>query len=349
MVDIDYDIHADPIETLKVQTGNSYKVTILTNVGDVRIFRLLGLIFEANKCFLLPYALPGIKNLVKMHQENKDSQILIVGHDSDTENFGGVDIARCRAQIMCDYLTNNIDSWTEWFKANKPRSVRWGTREVQLMLSALPEEGEPFYLGSASGITDDKTKESVKKFQEYCNSDMGGSLKVDGKAGPNTQKELIRAYMELEDTSVTENLSLTAHGCEGKFEDDLTLEGMMPDDRVLEVLFFDKGIYPYPVKQTSVEGDNEYFAWKKKVVETQNFEFHGIHIQILDKKKKPVVSSKVVLEGPTHRICFTDDQGFAFFSGLLEGEYSVKAFKDRKEISSSTLTYPDVKPMTRKD
>ena len=344
MVEVLYDINADPVEKLKVNSGNSYKVTILTQVGDVRIFRLLGLIFEANKCFLLPYALPGIKKIIKMHRDNKEAEIMIVGHDSNHEDFGGVDIARCRAQIMCDYLTNNVEAWTEWFKASKPRSVRWGTREVQLMLSSLPETGEPYYLGNATGITNDKTRESVKKFQE-----ASGSLKVDGKAGPNTQRELIRAYMELEDTSVTENLNLTAHGCEGKFEEDLTLEGMLPDDRVLEVLFFDKGIYPYPKKETSVDGDNDYFAWKKKVVETQNFEFHGINIQILDKKKKPLRSCKIVLEGPTLRVCYTDDEGFAFFSNLLEGEYSVRAYKDGKEISKSKLTYPNIKPMTRKD
>jgi hypothetical protein len=282
-----------------------------------------------------------------MHKSFENAEMLIVGHDGGDEELKGVDLACCRAEILGGYLTNDVDGWAKWFCVDKPEKIRWGTREVQLMLSCLPEGEMPFYLGNASGITDTKTKDAIKKFQNYCNSKLGGNLKVDGLAGPKTQKELLKAYMAIEDTTVSTNIVPVAHGCEGQFEDDLTLAGMQPDERVIEVFFFENKITPVPPKKTSLNGATEYFDWKEQVVESKNFEYHGIHIQVIDKKKMPVKNAKVFLEGPNKCQSITDDQGFAFFSGLVAGEYSVRAEKKGIEIESSKITYPTAKTLSR--
>ncbi len=331
---------------VKIKTGKYYR--FIANDSAVRNVQLVGLIFDANKTFLLPYALPGIRSIVSMHKAHPHSSILIIGHDSNSEQFGGVEIAWCRAKAIQQYLSNDVDAWTSWFKADKPAHVRWGTREVQLMMSALPGKEKPFYLGVASGVRDAQTKQSVIAFQEFFNGHKGGNLKIDGKPGPNTQRALVQAYMELEDTSLDSSTELMSHGCEGQFEDDLTTQGLQPDDRILEVLFFHNGIAPAPSGNTSRSGAPEYFEWKKLIIETQSFEFHGIYIQIIDRNRKPVKNCKITLKGPTETETHTDNQGFAFFSGLIEGQYSVHAHKMGVDIGNKTLRYPTSKTMTRK-
>ncbi|MBN1603940.1 MAG: hypothetical protein JW915_20180 [Chitinispirillaceae bacterium] len=338
-------ISGNTIYPLKFNAG-AHKI-VISKTGNAHIVRLIGLTFDSNKCFLLPYALPGIRAIVEMHKRLPKAEVLIVGHDGGDEEFKGVDLAYNRAEILRAYLTNNVEAWLRWFGKNIPPAIRWGTHEIQLMLSSLPEGEKPFYFGNASGVTDQKTKDTVKAFQAFWNSKKGTNLKVDGIAGPKTQKEIVTAYMEIEDTSLSSNFAPVAHGCEGQFEDDLTLQGMQPDERIIEIFFFEKGISPKPAKKTSFNGSNDYFKWKKQIVETKNFEYHGIHIQIIDKKKKPVKCAKIILEGPKNHEAYTDEQGFAFFSGLTAGEYCARAEKKGIEINSAKITYPTAKTKSR--
>lgn len=45
----------------------------------------------------------------------------------------------------------------------------------------LPEGGEPYYTGNASGVADGKTKAALKAFQEATNKEKGAPLPTDGK------------------------------------------------------------------------------------------------------------------------------------------------------------------------
>jgi hypothetical protein len=339
------DLTDNKIYPIKFSSG-THKI-VITRIGKAHVVRLIGLIFDSNKCFLLPYALPGIRSILNMHKRFKNAEVLIVGHDGSNEELKGVDLAYCRAEILGAYLTNNIESWLRFFGKTVPSKIRWGTREVQLILTSLPEGEKPFYIGNSTGVTDQKTKEAVKAFQTYWNKKKGSNLKIDGIAGPKTQKELITAYMEIEDTTFNSKVKPVAHGCEGQFEDDITLQGMQPDERIIETFFFENGISPKPKSNTSLDGSTDYFKWKKQVIETNNFEFHGLHVQVIDKKKRPVRCAKVFLEGPKECEGFTDDQGFVFFTGLTSGEYEVKAEKKGIEIHSSKITYPTAKTQTR--
>ncbi len=300
----------------------------------VRRVRLVGMLFDANKSFLLPQALPGINTVVEMHREYPEDRVLIVGHADANEEASGNDIALARAKILGGYLTSKPDEWVKWFGKDKPARSRWGTREVQLMLSVLPTSEEAFYAGYASGVTDDKTTAAIKSFQE------SKQLPPDGRADGKTIKAIIEAYMDLEDTSLSEDIVPVVHGCEGRFDDDATDDGLPPDDRRVDVFFFDGKIRPKPPGETSAPGSAQYPAWRRRLVETRDFEHHGIHVQIIDSKKQPVPFAEVHLEGPVTDDAVADDHGFVSFFGLVAGDYVLSAKSHGIKIGKFPLTYP---------
>ena len=303
----------------------------------VRRTRLVGMLFDANKCFLLPQALPGILTIVAMHDEHPEAKVLIVGHAGGDEDLAGSDLALDRAKCVGAYLTGKPGEWVNWFGKDKPARSRWGMREVQLMLSALPADEEPFYSGYASGVTDDKTTAALKAFQ------TSQALPPEGKADGKTIKALIDAYMGLEETSLSQDIAPVAHGCEGHFDDDATGDGLQPDDRRLEVFFFDGRIRPKPPGDTSAPGAKQYPAWRRRLVETRDFENHGIHVQIVDDKKQPVPLADVHLEGPTKADAVADEHGFVSFFGLVAGDYVLSAKSKGVKVGKFPIRYPTAK------
>jgi hypothetical protein len=302
--------------------------------------RMVGMIFDADKCFLIPQALDGIQSVVAMHQSHPAAQVLIVGHEGGDEVAGSVDLALARAKILAGYLTSKPDDWMPWFGSDKPVRQRWGTREMQLMLSAIPgKDGNPYYVGTASGVTDDKTTKALRAFQ----TDAG--LSADGKPGSSTQAALVKAYMALKDTSLTAGVTPVPHGCTGHEDDTLTSDGLQPDDRRLEVLFFDGTVIkPPPSGDTSDGGSPEYPAWRMRLVQTVDFENHGLHVQVVDSQKQPVPLATVHLDGPTSTDTTADEHGFVTFWGLVAGDYTVSGTtQSGNPIPPSKLTYPTAK------
>ena len=321
-----------PFEPLSVRATVPF--TLILSRPPVRRVRMVGLLFDANKCFLLPQALPGIVTAVGLHQERPTAKVLIVGHAGGDEDLAGADIAVDRADIVAAYLTNKPDQWLAWFKPDKPARSRWGTREVQLMLSALPAG---YYDGQASGVTDKKTRAAIKAFQK------SKGLKADGNAGGATLKAIVAAYLSLEDTSLSQDITPVTHGCEGHFDDDLTEAGVQPDDRRLELFFFDWEIKPAPPGKISQAGSAQYPAWRAALVETRDFEHHGIHVQIIDTQKRPVPLAQVHLEGPIASDSVTDSHGFVSFYGLKSGEYTLSAQKGGLTVGTYKISYPTAK------
>jgi hypothetical protein len=305
-----------------------------TSNPEARRVRLSGMLFDANKCFLLPQALPGIKAIIAMHEEEPGSEVLIVGHAGGDEDLAGADIAYERAQVVGAYLRSEPDVWLNGFAPDRNPRSRWGTREIQLMLSALPEGGPFFYQGYASGVTDERTTAAIRAFQKHA------GLPNHGEADIGTRKALVAAYMGLEDTTLGQDITPVAHGCEGHFDDTQTADGAAPDDRRLDVFFFPEGIAPAPAQTTSSSGDTHYQDWLEKLVETRDFEHHGIHVQIVDAEKQPVAFASAVLRGPITAEATADEHGFVSFFGLQPGEYTLKSEKNGYCIGVATLTYP---------
>ncbi|MFZ5891641.1 MAG: carboxypeptidase regulatory-like domain-containing protein [Myxococcota bacterium] len=322
-------------EPLSVSAGKPF--TLILRRPPVRRVRMLGMLFDANKCFLLPQALPGILRVVALHRERPNAKIMVVGHAGGDEDLKGADIALDRADIVASYLTGQTDVWLAWFKKNKPERSRWGTREVQLMLSALPRNSRAYYEGYASGVTDADTRRAIKNFQ------AAQGITPDGKAGGGTLKALVHAYLALEGTTLTPGVEPTTHGCEGHFDDDLTTDGFEPDDRRLDVFFFDWEISPAPAGKVSSAGAPQYAAWRGGLVSTTDFEHHGIHVQIIDAKKKPVPFAEVHLDGPKRGDAVADAHGFVSFEGLKPGEYTLSAQKRGMKVGTYKVKYPTAK------
>lgn len=315
-------------------------VTLVLQRPPIWRVRMVGMIFDGDKCFLLPQALDGIKSVVAMHKAHPKAPVLIVGHEGGDEVTGSVDLALARAKILAGYLTSKPDDWMPWFGSDKPDRQRWGTREVQLILSALSgPDGSPFYEGYASGVTDDKTTAGLKAFQ------TANGLTADGKASADTRAALVKAYMAIEDTSLTAGVTPTPHGCTGHEDDTITQDGLQPDDRRLEVLFFDgTEIKPQPSGDSSDGGSPEYPAWRARLVQTVDFENHGIHVQVLDAAQQPIPFANVHLDGPTSEDTTSDEHGFVSFFGLLAGEYTITgSTKSGQKVAPSKLTYPTAK------
>ncbi|MGE5670149.1 MAG: hypothetical protein ACM31E_01815 [Fibrobacterota bacterium] len=327
-----------------IKSGETCK--IILKVPVAKRVRLVGMLFDANKCFLLPQALPGIKTIVEMHQQEPTAEVLIVGHAGRDEDLAGADIAYDRAQIIGAYLKSIPSIWLNWFGPDKSIRSRWGTREIQLMLSVLPEDGKPLYEGFASGITDEKTKKAIMGFQEYSNKEKGLNLPIDGKADFETRKAIIEAYMGISDTTLAEDVIPVAHGCEGHFEDSKTSSGVVSDDRRLEVFFFKNGISPRPANTISAEGSTQYPNWLSQVLKNVDFECHGIHVQIIDNEKQPAPFAKVTLKGPVNSNTTADEHGFVSFFGLKAGEYTISSEMKGYKIGVSKLVYPTAKTVS---
>ena len=58
------------------------------------------MLFDADKCFLIPQALDGIRSIVAMHQAHPAAKVLIVGHEGGDEVTAGPDIALARAKVL---------------------------------------------------------------------------------------------------------------------------------------------------------------------------------------------------------------------------------------------------------
>jgi outer membrane protein OmpA-like peptidoglycan-associated protein len=314
-------------------------VTLVIQRPPIWRVRMVGMLFDADKCFLIPQALDGIRSIVAMHQAHPDAKVVIVGHEGGDEEGGSVDLALGRAKILAAFLTNKPDDWMPWFDSDKSSRQRWGVREVQLMLSALPgADGKPYYDGSGPGVMDDKTTSALEAFQR------ANGLPADGKPGAATRKALVTKYMGLEDTSLAADVQPVAHGCTGHQDDTLTDDGLQPDDRRLEVLFFDTDLKPAPSGDTSSAGSPEYPAWKMRTVQTVDFENHGIHVQLVDPQKQPVALATVHLDGPTQQDTMADDHGFVTFWGMVAGEYTVHATtRTGVAVPPTKITYPTAK------
>jgi hypothetical protein len=124
----------------------------------------------------------------------------------------------------------------------------------------------------------------------------------------------------------------------------MTADGLQPDERRLEVLFFDTDMKPPPSGDTSDGGSPEYPAWRARLVQTVDFENHGIHVQIVDAKKQPVPLSAVHLDGPAPQDTTTDEHGFVTFWGLLPGDYTVSGVsRTGIPIPQTKIKYPTAK------
>ena len=254
-------------------TSNVRTTIVLARPGIVRT-RLIGAFFDSSKSFLLPSAIAGVRGMRRQYDDHPRATVLVVGH---TDTAGQPDynetLSLERADALAAFLKNDVDPWEAWFGDDQADEKRWGPREVQLMLSVLPERADdPFWTGSASGRDDTRMKRAVRAFQQFSNDTLGTSLDVDGEAGPKTRHEIVKAYMALQDTTLPDGTEVVAHGCGENFPAEPTPDAVTdPDNRRVEIFLFDGPVDPPPAGDISRAGATDYPEWLHLLEETIDF------------------------------------------------------------------------------
>ena len=258
----------DPLDELLLSTGTT-RVSIQP---DVTLARLKGLFFETGKSFLLPASVAIFDEFAQTFSDNDGRELLIVAHaDTVGANSTNDELSLERADNTAAYLRDDVEAWLKMYGTKTPAARRWGADEDEAMFESL-----------ADFITKSATEDSVTWFQR-----TRGLSKVDGKAGDDTRRALIKEYMALDATTLGPgspfDINITTHGCGEFFPLDATgneLDGAPKDnsddqtDRRVELFFFDRqfGIQPAPPGKNSKKDSNEYPEWRRRATLKGEFE-----------------------------------------------------------------------------
>jgi hypothetical protein len=204
-----------------------------------------------------PSVLQHIHSIVELYDKRFRAELLIVGH---TDTTGGPDVndplSLNRARSIKAYLTDDVETWLDFYGDHMHANARWGAHEDHLMLDAvLAATGEE--------VTDTR----VRHFQATR------GLEPDNKLGENTRRALITEYMAADGTTLPRGIEPVVHGCGANFP-------LAPDDppdhthdRRVELFFFDAdlGVLPPPPGDISSPDTPEYPEWRRRAAETHDF------------------------------------------------------------------------------
>jgi outer membrane protein OmpA-like peptidoglycan-associated protein len=324
---------------LAVAAGSPVKLSVQPVVITVR---LLGQHFDTDKCFLLPQALHNVQDLVRLHAQYDETDLLIVGHaDTSGDDGHNLDLSLERSAAMQAYLTDDAEAWLAWYGEGKPSSKRWSATEDCLMIGAVVD-GSPFAA-------------TVAGYQEWHNAlaprlDGYEALDEDGAIGPLTRKQLILDYMHREDTTVPDGITIEVHGCGEFFPLEATGETLDTDadddqheqeDRRVEVFLFPKaiGIAPPVPGDKASQGEEEYPEWRRRSVDQDLTPPERparcvVSVILLSNSANVVLANRPyqlrIDNGPTLEGA-TDAEGFLEHTGIPAGDHTlvVDGFESR--------------------
>jgi outer membrane protein OmpA-like peptidoglycan-associated protein len=324
---------------IKLSTGTAHVVRL--QPAPVARVRLTGMFFDTSKAFLLPSAVPGIKEIKNQYDAHPGSSLLLVGHtDTSGADQYNLDLSLERADSMAAYLTDKVDAWEAFFH-HAADEKRWGVKEIQGMLSKLPDGQPPFFPAEPDGISGPQTDQAIRAFQS------AKGMTVNGKVDAPFRKALIADYMAIDGTSLPGGISITTHGCGENFPAMETNDGARsPEDRRNEIFFFDGPIAPPPPGKTSKRGSKEYPQWVAQVTDTLDVSaaaaslISGCHLSFLlhsDLDDTPLANEAFTLTGaPSVSI-----QGKTDASGNLKGG-DAEAGDFKLVIKGITMTVPAI-------
>lgn len=240
---------------MAIRIGSSGQVEL-----PPRVFcgRLTGFLFDTDKCFLLPGAVSGIREVKRFYDEHPGLDVLVSGH---ADRAGAADynltLSSERAEAVQAFLLDQSEAWMSWYGASRPASKRWGTLEDQYMLAHLGH-----YAGPVTGRSDVATKNAVAAFRAMEGLGAGG---MDATA----RRNLVERYMKSPGTSLPTGTHVAHHGCGEYHPAKATIDGAAAaENRRVEVYFFEGPVVPPPPARCPAGGCSEYLAWNKRVVET---------------------------------------------------------------------------------
>ncbi len=250
---------------------------------------LTGAHFETDKTFLLPTAMPGIKQLVVIYKSFGASSALVVGH---TDTVGKADYNRGlseeRAASIAAFLTDDVDAWLKNYKPQK-HSQAWGAREDKVMQKFLATQG----------------------------------ITLPAKSDEESRRALITAYMNTDGTSLPKGTTLLTHGCGLTHLAVKTPLGVAnAENRRVEVFLFDSDVAPPPQTPCPAGGCTEREQWVGQTLNTVDLDqpLPSLEVQVNDDGGAPVDGVAVHLAGPTAQDGTTSG-GKASFPALVPGKY----------------------------
>lgn len=274
--------------------------------------RLTGMLFETDKCFLLPGAMPGIKELKRFYDSHPKLEVMVSGH-ADREGPAAYNLTLSveRAEAVEAFLQDQVDKWTPWYGAAKQGTKRWGVREDQHMLTALGH-----YSGPVHGRSDQATKDAINSFRNA--SGLG-----DGGIDDATRAKLIEKYMKIDGTTLPAGTKIQHHGC-GEYHPEIeTPDGVAEaENRRVEVFFFEGPVDPSPPTSCPPSGCSQYPEWRKRTIETIDINVaHELTLTLVDELGLPLKNTKLKVKFPDGHIrdTVTDEKG-AFLARVKPGD-----------------------------
>lgn len=296
-------------------------------VGPMRV-RLLGLLFETDKTFLLPGSLRAIKALKRLHDKRPPGEVLVVGHtDTAGKRDWNLTLSERRAEAVGAYLRDEVEPWAAWYGQDRHEKQRWGVREDKHMLSHRKgDDGLPFYGGDLDSKVEPGYTGALMRFQAWSNAHQGTALKEDGKVTADTRRALIKAYMSEDGTTLPPGTSAVTHGC-GEHHPAVETgdEQANEENRRVEVFLFSGAATPPPGKCPSPAGCGEYAAWIAATTETIDLrdDLATLEVRVIDQDGVPVADAEVKIDGRGADAGRTDAQGVLVLADELPGAYKV--------------------------
>ena len=307
------------------------KLTVVELPQRVHRARMQGLHFDTDKAFLLPSAMAGMRMLVKLYKSFDGMVVLINGHSDlqAADKPGGAEynrrLSQSRAESVRAFLTNDAQAWQSFYapKPHPDQKQQWGTREDQLMLATVTDTaGQPFYRGAIDGKNGLETTAAFLAFQT-----SRGIGEKRGKVDGETRREMSRAYMQLEGTSLPAGTSTQSHGCghtHPLLETVGDLNPNQPKNRRVEVYLFEDEVTPAPRTPCPSAGCVEHAQWGQSLaLDVDLDQPPGIlKIKVVGPTGRGILSAQVHASGPLR----LDGKGAAVaFDEIAPGMYRVIA------------------------
>lgn len=201
----------DDLPEIELRPQKHARLFITTPLSRVRLIG--GCYFDTAKCFPVPATIRALPLVLKQAKEFGTTDMMIVGHTDtvDTHDYNRK-LSLERAGAVAAFIRKDEKHLLAYFENKTLKKKRWGTREIQHILSALPSQQDSYYKGLSDGVPGKKTEEAIRAFQ------AAESLKVDGIAGPNTRKKLLEKYIASVSLDPPKDMTVKVHGCGEHFK-----------------------------------------------------------------------------------------------------------------------------------
>lgn len=294
------------VPPVRLSRGTFTRVVVVPHRSVTRV-RVVGLLFDTARSFLLPSALDGIEQLVDLYRAHEGEFVLVTGHTDRVGSSADNDrLALDRARCVEAFLRDDVQVWVDMYGSSVAATSRWGATEDAHMLHVV----------AADLIEEHGTVgASVRPYQQRR------GLTVDGSIGPQTRRALVADYMAIDRSTLPASTSSLCHGCGEHFPSVETDDGVAePANRRVEIFFFRDGIEPVPSAEQSGPGSIEYPAWRSAAEATVDLSVEAerprieLQMRLHDLATAPHGRTFFVVEheGMTLADGETDERGFAF-------------------------------------